>query len=107
VADLDQTLGALMDPTRRRILALLGQKPQRSSAMAKALSTSRPAMSRHLKVLRQAGLVEEESPEEDARVRMYQLRPGALSELRSWLDEVEAFWGAELEAFKAYAEKKR
>ena len=104
-ADLDQTLAALADPTRRAVVGLLRKRPLCSSDMAEALATSRPAMSRHLRVLRQAGLVEEESPEDDARVRMYQLRPEPFGQLRSWLDEVEAFWGEQLSAFKAHAER--
>ena len=105
--DLDQTFVALADPTRRAVIALLREKPLCSSDMAAALSTSRPAMSRHLKVLRRAGLVEEESLDQDARVRMYQLRREPFSRLRSWLDEVEEFWAGQLAAFKAHAERKR
>jgi DNA-binding transcriptional ArsR family regulator len=105
-ANLDQTFAALADPTRRAVIALLREKPLRSSEMATALSTSRPAMSRHLRVLRLAGLVEEEGQDDDARVRIYQLRRAPFSELRSWLDEVEAFWADQLSAFKAHAERK-
>jgi DNA-binding transcriptional ArsR family regulator len=75
--------------------------------MAEALSTSRPAMSRHLGVLRRAGLVEEDGLEDDARARVYRLRRPPFSELRSWLDEVEAFWTLQLSAFKAHAERRR
>jgi len=99
-------LAALTDPTRRAVIALLRKKPLRSSDMADALSTSRPAMSRHLRVLRKAKLVEEEVLDEDARVRMYQLRREPFSELRTWLDEVEAFWESQLDAFKAHAERR-
>lgn len=106
-SSLDQTFGALADPTRRAVVALLRQGPRRSSEMAAALSTSRPAMSRHLRVLRRAGLVEEEGLEEDARVRMYQLCREPFSELRTWLDEVEAFWAGQLRSFKAHAERKQ
>jgi DNA-binding transcriptional ArsR family regulator len=105
-ADLDETLAALADPTRRAVIALLSEKPLSPSDMADVLSTSRPAMSRHLRVLRRAGLVDESSPEDDARVRVYQLRRERFSELRRWLDEVEAFWGDQLAAFKAHAERK-
>ncbi|HTE54773.1 MAG TPA: metalloregulator ArsR/SmtB family transcription factor [Kofleriaceae bacterium] len=101
---LDDTFAALADPTRRAVIALLREKPLRSSDMAAALSTSRPAMSRHLGVLRRAGLVEEESPDDDARVRVYQLCREPFSELRTWLDEVEEFWTDQLAAFKAHAE---
>ncbi len=105
-SDLDHTFAALADPTRRAVIELLREKPQRSSDMADMLSTSRPAMSRHLKVLRDAGLVEEESPEDDARVRIYHLRRAPFSELRSWVEDVEAFWGDQLQAFKAHAERR-
>jgi DNA-binding transcriptional ArsR family regulator len=104
---LDQTFAALADPTRRSVIALLRAGPRRSSDMATELATSRPAMSRHLRVLRRAGLVEEEGLEEDARVRMYQLCREPFSQLRAWLDEVEAFWGDQLRSFKAHAERKQ
>jgi DNA-binding transcriptional ArsR family regulator len=68
---------------------------------------SAPAMSRHLRVLRTTGLVEEDSLEEDARVRIYRLRPEPFAALRSWLDEVESFWGDQLGSFKAHVEKRR
>lgn len=104
--DLDQTFAALADPTRRAVIELLREEPRRSSDMADALSTSRPAMSRHLRVLREAGLVEEESTDEDARVRVYHLRRAPFAELRTWVDEVEAFWGDQLASFKAHAERR-
>ena len=99
-ADLDRTLAALADPTRRAIVERLRNKPQRPSEVAEALS-----MSRHLRVLRRAGLIAQESLEEDARGRLIQLRTGPLTELRSWVEEVEAMWGDQLEAFKAHAER--
>lgn len=61
-------------------------------------------MSRHLRVLRQAGLVVEDSPDEDARVRMYRLQRERFEELRGWLDEVESFWTDQLAAFKDFVE---
>jgi DNA-binding transcriptional ArsR family regulator len=103
---LDDTLLALADPSRRAVIDMLRREPRRSSDMASALALSRPAMSRHLRVLREAGLVEEESTGDDARVRMYQLRPEPFNQLRGWLDEVEAFWGGQLAAFKKHAERK-
>lgn len=102
---LDQTFVALADPTRLAVVRLLRKKPYRSSDIAAALSMSRPTMSRHLRVLRKAGLVEEATLEEDARARMYRLRPERFSEIRSWLDEVEAFWGEQLLTFKAHVER--
>lgn len=106
MADLGQTFEALADPTRRAVIGLLRRRPLRSGELAEALSTSRPAMSRHLRVLRRAGLVAEELMDDDARGRVYQLRRERFGELRRWLDEVEAFWGDQPAAFKAHAERK-
>lgn len=102
---VDETLAALAEPTRRAVVDLLTQRPLRSSELADALSLSRPAMSRHLRVLRRAGLVTETSLDDDARAKVYRLRPESLSPLRKWLDEVEAFWGAQLASFVEHAER--
>lgn len=103
--DLGKTLLALADPTRRGVIELLRREPHRASDLAEALSMTRPAMSRHLRVLRKSGLVSENEAEQDARVRMYRLEREPFTELRHWLDEVEAFWGDQLQAFKAHAER--
>jgi DNA-binding transcriptional ArsR family regulator len=105
-SEIDETLAALADPTRRAVVDLLRNEALRSGQIAAALSMSHPATSRHLRVLRRAGIVEEEALEEDARVRVYQLRRERFEQLRGWLDEVEAFWGDQLGAFKAHAERK-
>jgi DNA-binding transcriptional ArsR family regulator len=105
-AGVDRTLSALADPTRRGVVYLLLQQPRRASEIADALAATRPAMSRHLRVLRRAGVVEEESLPDDARARVYRLRRQPFAELRDWLDEVEGFWNEQLQAFKAYAEGK-
>jgi DNA-binding transcriptional ArsR family regulator len=104
-AQLDRTLAALADPSRRAVVDLLRKQPLRASDIALSLSLSRPAMSRHLRVLRQSRLVDEQSTAADARVRMYRLRRRPFSQLRGWIDQVEAFWGAELQAFKQHAER--
>jgi len=104
---LDQTFIALADPTRRGVVDLLKKKPRRAGDLAKAFEMSAPAMSRHLRVLRVSGLVEEDHGGEDARVRLYRLRQEPFAELRGWLQDVEAFWAAELAAFKAHAERTR
>lgn len=104
--DLDRTLAALADPTRRAIVELLRDGELRPSEVADALSMSRPAMSRHLRVLRGAGLVEEELIESDARGRMLRLRRQPFEQLRGWIDEVERFWADQLGAFKAHVERK-
>lgn len=101
---LDQTLHALADPTRRAVIGLLRGRPRRSGELAAALSLSRPAMSRHLRVLRKARLVSEQILEDDARGRVYRLRTEPLGSLRGWIEQVEAFWDDQLAAFKAHAE---
>ena len=105
--ELDQTLAALADPTRRRVIDLLRDGPLRAGELSAALEMSAPAMSRHLRVLRRSGLVVEEHPVEDARVRLYRLQRAPFDGLRDWVEEVEAFWDGELAAFKAHAETAR
>jgi DNA-binding transcriptional ArsR family regulator len=92
------TLRVLADPTRRQVFELLRRGPRPVNVLAAGLPVSRPAVSQHLKVLKQAGLVEERS--EGAR-RIYSVRREGLAELREWLD---SFWGDALEAFKLEAE---
>lgn len=103
-AVIDRSFAALADPTRRAIVRALVQRPHRAGELAERLRTSAPALSRHLRVLREAGLVRDLAIDDDARVRLYELAPQALSPLRQWLDELEAMWGEQLLAFKAYAE---
>ncbi len=105
-AGLDATLDALAAPARRAIVDRLRAGPRTSSSLADELSQSRPAMSKHLRVLRVAGLIDESLLDSDARVRIIRLRRKPFSELRSWVDEVESFWGDQLSAFKVHAEKK-
>jgi DNA-binding transcriptional ArsR family regulator len=104
---VDLTLEALADPVRRGTIDLLRKKPRRAGELADALSQSAPSMSRHLRVLRKSGLVAEDGIEDDARVRVYRLRPEPFRALSDWLAEVENFWGAELASFKAHAERTR
>ncbi|MCA9550041.1 MAG: winged helix-turn-helix transcriptional regulator [Myxococcales bacterium] len=104
-AELNRAFFALSDPTRRAIVRMLAQEDLQPSEIAEALKTTRPTMSRHLKVLREAGLIEEEGRPEDARGRVYRLQRGAVVEVRGWLEEVEAFWADQLDAFKVHAER--
>jgi DNA-binding transcriptional ArsR family regulator len=103
--DIDRTLAALADPTRRAVIQRLRTRPHRAGELADLMLTSRPAMSRHLRILRRAGLVEENELEDDARVRLYRLRQERFLELHAWLDEVEGFWTDQLEAFKEHVER--
>jgi DNA-binding transcriptional ArsR family regulator len=101
---IDRTFAALADPHRRRAIELLGERPRRAGELAQLLDLTAPAMSRHLRTLRQAGLVEEASPEFDARVRVYALRAQSMTELKHWLEKTEALWAEQLLAFKAHVE---
>lgn len=89
-ADLDRTLAALAEPTRRGVVDLLRRGPCRAGELAEALQMTPSAMSRHLRVLRRAGLVREDADADDARVRIYHIEPAPFAGLRGWLDEVEA-----------------
>lgn len=104
---VDETLVALADPARRGVIDVLRGRPRRASEIADALRMSRPAMSRHLRVLRRSGLITPDGIEGDARVRMYRLRREPFAHLRDWLSEVEGFWAAELDAFKSHLERPR
>lgn len=104
-AEIDVILAALADPHRRRVVDLLSRGSRPAGELAKAVGLPPPAMSRHLKTLRQASLVEEHHPDFDARVRVYALRSGAMSELKAWLDETERMWAEQLTAFKAHLER--
>jgi DNA-binding transcriptional ArsR family regulator len=92
-------LAVLAGPTRRQVFERLRAGPRPVNALAAGLPVSRPAVSQHLKVLKDAGLVAERS--EGVR-RIYSVRREGLNELREWLD---SFWGDALEAFKLEAEK--
>src|ERR1700733_4848443 len=93
------SLAALADPTRRKVFESLRAGPLPVNVLAAGLAVSRPAVSQHLKALKDAGLVEQRS--EGAR-RIYSLRREGLMELREWLD---SFWGDALEAFRLEAER--
>ena len=90
---------ALADPTRREIFERLRDGPRAVGALAATLPISRPAVSQHLKVLKDAGLVADEA---DGTRRVYHIDPHGLAALRIWLDQ---FWDDALLAFKAEAEK--
>jgi DNA-binding transcriptional ArsR family regulator len=95
----DSALSALADPTRRRVFERLRSGPKSVGVIARGLPVSRPAVSQHLKVLKEAGLVREEA---QGTRRVYEIDPKGLGTLRAWLDR---FWDDALEAFKAEAEK--
>jgi len=104
-SNLDRTLAALADPYRRRVIDLLRERPHRAGELAEVMEVSFPAMSRHLRTLRSSGLVDEARDEFDSRVRIYRLRPEAMTSLRNWLAETDAMWARQLSAFKAHLQK--
>jgi DNA-binding transcriptional ArsR family regulator len=90
---------ALADPTRRAVFERLVDGPRAVSELAAGLPVSRPAVSQHLKVLKEAGLVTDRP---DGARRVYQIDPAGLGQIRAWLDR---FWDTALEAFRAEVER--
>lgn len=105
---LDGTFEALADPNRRAVVELLRREPRRAGDLADELGLSRPAMSRHLRLLREHGIVETDgaATPDDARVRTYRLRPEPFTELRRWLEDVARLWTMQLDSFKGYGERR-
>jgi DNA-binding transcriptional ArsR family regulator len=91
-------LAALGDPTRRRIFERLKSGPQAVAAIARGMPVSRPAVSQHLKVLKEAGLVTDRP---NGTRRLYYIEPKGIRALRAWLDQ---FWDQTLAAFQAEVE---
>jgi DNA-binding transcriptional ArsR family regulator len=92
-------VSALGDPTRRAVFELLAEGPSPVGELAQRLPVSRPAVSQHLKVLKDAGLVTDRA---DGARRVYQIDPKGLGALRAWLDQ---FWEAALLAFQEEVER--
>jgi DNA-binding transcriptional ArsR family regulator len=95
----DRVFAALADPTRRRVFETVAQGPQSVGALAQRLPVSRPAVSQHLKVLKDAGLVTDEAR---GTSRIYRIDPQGLGPIRRWLDEQ---WDRSLANFKTLAEQ--
>jgi DNA-binding transcriptional ArsR family regulator len=101
---VDATLAALADPQRRRTVELLRERPRPAGELARSLGLPAPAMSRHLRTLKECGLLEDSHPTFDARVRVYALRTEPMIELARWLEETERMWSEQLAAFKEHLE---
>jgi len=101
--DLDRSFAALSDGTRRDVIRTLMHKPRSAGELARYVAVSPQALSRHLRVLRKAGLVAEEGLEEDGRVRIYSVRSIALQPVQQWLWQVEDICRRQLQSFKTYA----
>jgi DNA-binding transcriptional ArsR family regulator len=103
-ADLAPLLGALADPTRLQAVERLATRPHRAGELADELGVSPPAMSKHLRVLLKAGIVVDERLPEDARARVFRLRPDSVIVIRGWLDQLQAHWDEQLASFRAHLE---
>jgi DNA-binding transcriptional ArsR family regulator len=99
MTNAQRALNALADPTRRRVFERLSTGPAAVGEIAAGLPVSRPAVSQHLKVLKEAGLV---SDRQDGARRIYAIDPKGLGAMRAWLDQ---FWDRALEALKAEIER--
>jgi DNA-binding transcriptional ArsR family regulator len=99
MANVNRALAAIADPTRRQVFERLASGPRSVGELAAGLPVSRPAVSQHLKVLKDAGLVADRA---EGTRRVYEIDPHGLGALRAWLDQ---FWGDALAAFKAEAEQ--
>lgn len=92
---MDLVLQAIADPHRRTVLGILRLHSATAGELAQALPIARPGVSRHLRVLREAGLVD---VQQDAQHRIYSLRPEALAEIDVWLEQYRALWANRLDA---------
>ena len=97
----EATFQALADPTRRAVLDLLCRGSQPAGQIAQAFPVSRPAISKHLRLLRRAHLVREHR---EGRNRVYQLNPEPLRAVDSWIEQYRSFWTASLSNLKAFVE---
>jgi len=94
---------AIADPTRRAILDALSRGELSAGALAARFPISRPAVSRHLRVLRGAGLIRQR---QEARSRIYSLDAEPLRDVAGWIDHYRVFWAARLQGLKRYAESR-
>lgn len=101
---LDLTFGALADSTRRAILTRLARGDATVGELAQPFDVSRPAISKHLRVLEKAGLVRRSR---QGRISRCELDARAMREAALWVDRYRAFWGRRLDTFAAYIERKR
>jgi DNA-binding transcriptional ArsR family regulator len=101
---LDRTFTALADPTRRAILMRLARGPATVGELAQPFAMSLPAVSRHLKVLTEAALIDNRR---EGKGRRCQLRPEALGSARDWLDFQRRFWGGSLDRLETHLKTRR
>ncbi|MEV6412945.1 metalloregulator ArsR/SmtB family transcription factor [Kribbella sp. NPDC051718] len=103
--EVDRFFEVLADPTRRQVVRLLGEGPRRAGELAMATGASAPAMSRHLRILLAARVIDDERVPDDARLRVFHLRQEPMVAVQAWLDQVQAHWQEQLGAFKKHVER--
>jgi DNA-binding transcriptional ArsR family regulator len=106
-SEAEALLDTLADPTRRRVVQLLGERPLRAGELADAIGASPPVISRHLRILLNAGVISDERVPGDARLRVFRLRREPIVALQAWLDQMQAQWDEQLGAFKRHVERTR
>jgi len=104
--EVDTLFEVLADPTRRRVVRLLGAGPRRAGDLAGAAGVSPPVISRHLRILLGAGLISDERVPGDARLRVFRLRREPLVALQAWLDQMQAQWTEQLGSFKRHVDQR-
>jgi len=97
-----ETFAVLAEPMRRRVLDLLLERPRPVGELAGLLGLSQPGTSKHLRVLRDAGLVR---VRQDAQRRWYELQPGPLTAIDDWLRPYRKFWAARLDALERHLDE--
>ncbi len=104
IPHMDELLTVLADPTRREIIALLAERERSAGELVAAFTVSQPAISRHLRVLREAGLVRVRG---EGQRRIYRLDPAPLAALDAWLARYRHFWSARLDALERRLDQKQ
>jgi len=102
---LDRTFAALADPTRRRILAQLTRGDRCVTDLARRYEMSLPAVSKHLRVLEQAGLLRRRRYRRDGRIHEMRLQAGPLKQASQWVEEYRKFWEESLDRLASYLER--
>ncbi|BDE06028.1 transcriptional regulator [Vulcanimicrobium alpinum] len=97
-----EAFAALADPTRRRIVEMLAERDYAAGELARRFDMTQPAVSQHLKTLRNAGLI---GMRKDAQRRIYALQPAGLAELDAWLSRYRRFWNDRLDARDGNADR--
>ena len=99
---MESVFQIIAEPNRRAILSLLAASEQSVGEIERQLRMSQPTVSKHLRVLRQAGFVESTV---DAQRRLYRLKPAPLQELDAWLDQFRRFWSAHVDALERHLDR--